>query len=522
MDKKDTLIDIDSPTSPAPRSRKKASGELSSIRSDGYQSALKGMGTARDFRTSVRFTGDALLPKVTLSDLYINDGLVRRIVDLVPDEIFRVEGSIQNDPIDKYDEGLIKHELNAINGFTQLKEAKKMSRLTGGSLLFIGAMGAGAPDTPLDISKITTIEFLKVYDLNDIQTSNSVFDTDPDSPNFGKIELYRVKDRAGNTFTERYLHYTRCIPFYGSKVPPSSAYGSILETRYWGTSILQYMYHDIFDYRTAFGNTAGILGEFVVGKYKFADLDDILASGNEKKLQSRMAGIEMSKSLINAVMLGTDEEYSRDSASVSGLSDLLDRFMMTVAAATGYPVTKLFGRSASGLNATGEGDQKAYYDMLRAEMVDLQPEIQYLIDIFVIYLGLPEGDYTFKFGNLYQPTAHEEADLERVKAETLRTSMDAAQRAMADGVLTPEQVYNLYYKKLLQDEPWQEPEPDDSAMEGVDDEAIISGQPVPPQETDDSESKNDELEEAISLEIPLESREGIIKRIAKALFGNSK
>jgi phage-related protein (TIGR01555 family) len=282
------------------------------------------------------------------------------------------------------------------------------------------------------------------------------------------------------------------------------------------------MYHDIFDYRTAFGNTAGILGEFVVGKYKFADLDDILASGNEKKLQSRMAGIEMSKSLINAVMLGTDEEYSRDSASVSGLSDLLDRFMMTVAAATGYPVTKLFGRSASGLNATGEGDQKAYYDMLRAEMVDLQPEIQYLIDIFVAYLGLPEGDYTFKFGNLYQPTAHEEADLERVKAETLRTSMDAAQRAIADGVLAPEQVYNLYYKKLLQDEPWQEPEPDDSAMEGVDNEAIISGQPVPPQETDDSESKNDELEEAISLEIPLESREGIIKRIAKALFGNSK
>jgi hypothetical protein len=234
---------------------------------------------------------------------------------------------------------------------------------------------------------------------------------------------------------------------------------------------MQFMYPNIKDYSIAFANTSAILGEFVVSKYKFSDLDEILASGNEKKLHSRISAIEMSKSIINAVLLGTDEDYQRDSASVAGLADLLDRFMMQVASVTGYPVTKLFGRSASGLNATGEGDLKAYYDMLRAELVDIQPEMQRFVDLIAECQNLPEGDYTFAWGNLYQPTQEEEANRERIEAETLRTNMDAGQRAMADGVLGPEQVYDLYYKEKFNGKPWVEPEPleiDDIPEDGED------------------------------------------------------
>lgn len=463
--KSNGFLDIDSPPSP-PAKTSTSSPSLGvslpatkHIRNDGWTSALKGTGTSRDSRTSATFLGDKQLDKVLLNDLYCNDGLVRKIIDLVPDEAFRVPGTIQNDPTEEYDEGLISFEMQRLGVLGAFKYAKKMARLTGGAVVYIGAMGAGTTDQPLDSAQIDTIEFLKVFDLGDIETWDCEFDTDLTSPNFGKILMYSIKVRVGNQFFTQKIHYTRCIPFFGAKVPPSSPLGMTLENRYWGISIMQFMYPNIKDYSLAFANTSAILGEFVVSKYKFSDLDEILSSGNEKKLHSRISAIEMSKSIINAVLLGTDEDYQRDSASVAGLADLLDRFMMQVASVTGYPVTKLFGRSASGLNATGEGDLKAYYDMLRAELVDLQPEMQRFVDLIADWKGLADGDYTFEWGNLYQPTQEEEANRERIEAETLRTNMAGAQLAMADGVLGPEQVYDLYYKKQFNNKPWVEPEP---------------------------------------------------------------
>jgi len=126
--------------------------------------------------------------------------------------------------------------------------------------------------------------------------------------------------------------------------------------------------------------------------------------------------------------------------------------MMLVSAVAEIPVTKLFGRSASGLNATGEGDSKSYYDKLGSEQALLTPEIERFIRMLVAKNGLEEGDYSWKWGNLTQLTSEQIANEERIKAETLRTNMDASQRAVADGVLTPEQVYNLFWKDLTKEE----------------------------------------------------------------------
>jgi phage-related protein (TIGR01555 family) len=48
----------------------------------------------------------------------------------------------------------------------------------------------------------------------------------------------------------------------------------------------------------------------------------------------------------------------------TGIADAYDRMMMAVAGAARIPVTKLFGRSPAGLNATGESDMKNYYDYI--------------------------------------------------------------------------------------------------------------------------------------------------------------
>jgi phage-related protein (TIGR01555 family) len=467
-------------------------------RMDGWSNFQKQIGTAKDSRTSTRFIGDAILPKQTLSALYVNDGLIRNIVDAIPDDMFRAGGTIENDSTDVYSEGSIAHTMRELEAFRHLNEAKKWARLTGGALLFVGISGAGAADTPLDYNSIKKIEFFKTFDLNDIQTWDCEFDTDMNSPTFGKILIYSVKVRVGTTFTEARLHASRCIPFYGQRVPSSYLTDNTLEVRHWGVSILQYQYPDIKDFRLAFANASGILQEFIIGKYKFADLDEILAAGNEAKLQARISGIEMSKSLINAVMLGVDEDYQRDSASVGGLSDLLDRFMMMVSAVSKIPVTRLFGRSASGLNATGEGDQKSYYDMLASEQTALTPEIERLIQMIAAAEGLDEeADLSWKWGNLNQLTSEQVANEERIKAETLRTNMDASQRAIAAGVMSPERVYDIFWKPITELD-YEVPETYSEITEEDNEEITNEGNAEIPTQSDKSEISNSKTSVIVS------------------------
>ena len=55
-------------------------------------------------------------------------------------------------------------------------------------------------------------------------------------------------------------------------------------------------------------------------------------------------------------ILGENDSFETHQYTFGGIADTYDRFMMDVAGAAETPVTKLFGRSPAGMNATGESD----------------------------------------------------------------------------------------------------------------------------------------------------------------------
>lgn len=434
-------------------------------RADGWSNAISSVGTVKDKRRHFKYASDAILTKEALCSQYIGDGLVTRIIDALPEDMTREWGYFENDDDadgeKKTDCGLILSEMLRLDAPTHFREAEKWARLLGGSLIFIGAMDGQPLDKPLKIEKIKNIEFLKVFDLGDIYTSECKFNTDLTSPEFGKVEIYKVRARSGITAQDAYIHASRCIPVYGTRVPFASAASLPFEYRHWGIPIMQYIYDDLRDYRGVFSSTAAILNEFILGKYKFSDLDEMLAQGNEAALRTRIDAIDQCKSILNAVILGTDEDYIRDSATVTGISDLLDRFMMNLAAVTGYPVTKLFGRSASGLNATGEGDSKNYYDRVRSRQNEFTPYIQTFGKIIATWKGKSDA-IQWKWKPLAQLTEEQLANKERIESENFRTKSDGYQKYMQEGVLTPEEVYGLEFEPLLGKKEFEEFDPMDA------------------------------------------------------------
>lgn len=452
------------------------------VRTDGWANIKTGLGTSRDKRsyTSYGSPTSALLVKEDYMNMYMGDGLIKRIVDMVPEDMTRQWGHFDGDPEQEHDEGDMAYHMNRLQVPHIFKQAKKWSRLTGGALVYIVITGSGGPQTPITgkLKKTANIEKLKVFDLGDILTSEFTWDLDPNSPNFGSVKFYKVRVRAGNTVTYQTIHASRCIPFFGEPMPPSmQEVQNIIETRYWGTSVLRYLFDDLADFRAAFGHTAQILQEFIIGKYKFADLDEMLAVDNGARLRARMEAIDLTKSTIKSVMLGTDEDYQRDSAALGGLSDILDRFMMLVSSSTGIPVTKLFGRSAAGQNATGEGDMTNYYDLVRSAQNDLTLYMETFGQMLADWLGITE-DIHWEWNPLQQQTAEQKQNADRIEAEVLRTKSDAYARLIDALVFSPEEIRAIGYSDELEEleEEGGLPEPLESP---INKETVLKPEPLP-------------------------------------------
>jgi uncharacterized protein len=408
-------------------------------RADGWYNALAGFGKSFDKSNKTYFGSFYFMDRNQLSRMYVGDGLGRKIIDCIADDMTRewVEIKLEN----KDDKDLLETTLKKLKVEVYFNEALKWERLFGGSIIVIGAMDGKPLDYPMLLERVQSIEWLKVVDQWDIDLPSSEWDRDPTSPTYGQILRYMCQFRVSGTgrIDRLLVHNSRVLPFYGENIPKSLVMGD-QRTRYWGASVLQAVWEWVANFGGAYQGIVNILFEFIIGKYKFSNLDDMLAAGNEQVLMDRMSAIQMSKSVINAVMLGTDEDYIRDSANVSGLPDLIDRMMMMVAGVVNIPVTKLFGRSAAGMNSTGEGDIENYYSIVRGKQkTDLQPNLNKFLLLLAQVLGI-EDIPTFTFNPLRQLTAKEEAELESAKAQAYLNQANGDAVYLDRQVLSPEEV----------------------------------------------------------------------------------
>ena len=378
------------------------------VRGDGWENVLTGLGNKhKDRSVATRMGTFCVLTTRELSHLYAGDGPATRIVNAVADDMtrngWRINGDDANETLYKQGE-----ELNLT---AAVCEAMKWQRLFGGALIVKEYLGDGNKlESP--VRKNARLVRLRVYAAPQVMLGNCKFSTDPASPYYDDIEVFEVKKKYGGVVR---IHASRCEVLKGQPWPPIDGMGLRMENKYWGMSELQAPYLAL-----------GVLGSFVQGighagqemavsKYRLSNLMQILAENSTDALYARMEAIEASKSLINAVLLGKDEEWGRDQLSFVGLPEVFDRLAMMVSGASGIPVTKLFGRSAAGLNATGEGDTRDYYDYLNSKQASfLSPLLRRL------YSSLKSSvtDYEIMFNPAWSPTQAELVDMRFKQAQT--------------------------------------------------------------------------------------------------------
>lgn len=438
---------------------------LKELNLDGWINVMTGLGGGLDKRSKTRhsLSAEEYLQALELDSIYRADGLGTVIIDTPADDMTRewikLDREDTNDMGD--DDKDIKTVLSILTDLraeAEFNQALKWKRLFGGAVIIIGARDGGILDTPLNTSRISTIDNLLTLDCECVDIATSMFGTDPNKSDFGKPVKLHIMYSQGNIQADFFVHASRCILFFGKPIAKSSIQSVDYKQRFWGLSALNPCYNSLRDLGSALDNLVNILQEFIVGKFKIKGLASMLMAGNEKQLIQRMNIIQMSKSVIRAVILGDEEEWTRDTANLSGISESIQLLMSRLSGVSQIPQTKLFGRSPAGMNATGESDTTQYYDRIKAaQRNELKPQVTQLVDIIRAWKDI-KSPLSVEFNPLFQLTEKEQAEVKKIKAETNKIKADMYHVLIEDSILTPEQVYTEEWAEIFG--PYEELEPE--------------------------------------------------------------
>jgi uncharacterized protein len=383
---------------------------------DGLANAISGVGTRADRRRHSRYI---MVPvdQAEVEASYRGGWLGRKVHDLPPFDMTRAGRNWQakKEQID-----LLEAEERRLAVWPKLRRALILARLYGGAALILG-VGDAAPEAPLpaNIGK-AGLKYLNVVSRHQLSFPDGL-ETDPTSEFYGQPRFWQMQ---GGRLSVK-IHPSRVIPFVGQPLPE----GALITTHeFWGDPLLQIIKDAIANADTAQGGIAALIDEAKIDTLSIPGLTELVSTAaGEQRLTNRINVANAAKSTLNTRIIDKEEEWDTRQINFAGLPDIIETYLQIVAAATDIPVTRLLGTSAKGLNATGEGDNDNYDEMIRArQKMDLGPCIDRLDALLIpSALGATPADIYYEFAPLEEPDPKENAAIEKSRAETVKIYADA-------------------------------------------------------------------------------------------------
>ncbi len=390
---------------------------------DGFIDAMRKLGNknkGNGFRLTV--ASDA-----TIAALYTGNGLAKRYIDLVVDDMVRQWITIPEDT-----DGEILEYLKRIKAKTEFKNALRNSKLFGGSLIYLIIEDGKLPNEPVDENNIKSIKKLRVFSRSKVQVLETNYYKDPTNARFGEPEYFTVQDKQ----QEYTIHESRCLVFQGEYYPEDELGATVSYDKFWGLSSLQAIHEDLQDYGLAQQSLFSLLIKSNVDTLRIKGLMDKLRSADGKKqLDARLAMHDMAKSVSNTVVIDNEEDFMTVSQQFSGIADTFAKLQDNIAGTTGIPSTILFGTPPKGLSATGDNEVRIYYDKVKSDqeeslLVTLEKLIRY---ITLAKDGVKMEEVNIEFNSLWQQTEEQ-----KVKMRLEQSKIDEVY--IANGVLAPDEV----------------------------------------------------------------------------------
>lgn len=403
---------------------------MDSINLDGYYDVAKRIGVNSENNEGFILNRRSIQDFATF---YRGDGLTKRFINLLSDDMVREWFTIPEDP-----SGELLKRIKRLKAKKHIEKALKSAKLFGGSIIFMAIDDGGKPNQKVNINNINKITSLKVFSRKNIQLDTTQICTDPNSEYFGDYEYFNIIfNNLNEAVGETTIHRSRCLIFEGEYCPEESPDSSISD-HFWGTSTLESLHKLFKSYGLALEALLEVFVKFNIDVLKIKNLMALLSSKNgEKMLEERVNILERNSSVNRKVVLDSEESFEVVAQNLTGVADTFTKIQETVTAMTGVPSNILMGVSLKGLNVSGDGEMRIYYDKIRSHQTkEIVPELEYLVTLLSHCkdLNIKESyDYTVVPNSLWQQSEEEKVKIRKEQSETDRVYLEK-------GVVTPEEV----------------------------------------------------------------------------------
>lgn len=379
---------------------------------DGLVNVMTGLGTAKSKRSYNTWQMSTLNDWATLDACYVSNWIARKICDIPAEDMTREWRRVKSDGAEEI--ASLEAQLLVPNA---VQEAVTWARLYGGAgILMLTGQDLTKPLRPELIRK-GDLKRLLVLDRWDMaaMTTNT---WDVLATNYLKPEFYSVR---GGSMQVHHTHFAR---FTGERLPLRH----MAQTQGWGDSVLRKCIEEITDMVAAKDGIAELMQEANIDVITREGLTDELSTDQDDMITKRYEMFSLMKSSIQMALLDGDEKLDRMTLNLSGVAPIIELFMTWISGAANIPVVRMFGTSAKGLNATGEGDDRIYNDSIRAGQRSYLAEPMRTLDEVMVRsaLGYWPEDYDYTWNPLAQPNDLEMAQAEKLRADKHMLYLDAS------------------------------------------------------------------------------------------------
>lgn len=351
-----------------------------------------------------------------LNSLYRDNWVVQNVVGLVVDDMlrewYRLKGNITPEMKAMLDQAERKTRIQG-----RINEGLRWGRLYGGAAGLIIIKGQEDLSKPLDLNMIFPGSFQGLYILDRWQGV---------TPNMGLVfeggdpvpESYNITDARGRTVVN--VHHSRVVRFTGRDLPMIERQAEM----YWGESEIEAIYKEIVAHDNVSANMAALTFQANINTMEIKGLEQLFSMGPTQaqyRFWRTLQAQSVLRSNFGTQLVEQGTKLTNTQYSFAGLQDVYESMCLNLCGASHYPMTKLFGRSPSGMNATGESDLKNYYDYVDSQReAKLRPALQKLLPVLAMSAwGHVPDDLDFVFPPLWTPTAKEVAEIAKIKSEAI-------------------------------------------------------------------------------------------------------
>ena len=380
------------------------SDKLKAMKFDGYNEIF-GSGGKPAFTPVAFFLAGANIR--SLAQFYEEDGMARRIVDVIPEEMvapgFKIDGV--------KDEKKFKSTWDGMRLNSKIIEALCWGRLFGG-----GAIMAVVADNRMLKSPIkpgAKLEDIRVYDRHQITISER--ETNARSVRYGEPKVYKISPGGG--INEFYVHYSRLHIIDGEKVSNEKR----RQNDGWGDSVLnRRLIEAIVDYNYCQQLATQLLRRKQQAVWKARELSKMCDDDEGYyAARLRLAQVDDESGVGKAIGIDAqDEEYEVLNSDVTGVPEFLQEKIDRIVALTGIHEIIIKNKNTGGVSASQNTALNTFYKLIdRKREEDYRPILEFLIPFII-----DEEEWSIEFEPLTVPSDKEKSEIMNKNVETIRVA----------------------------------------------------------------------------------------------------